>query len=204
MSNGPVKTFIYGQPFGATPAVTAGPIPLLCDSTGILLTGPAGVALGGGTVVNQQSLVQANSDGVNQNDFGLTQVSFSYGFNGASFDRVRIPVIFKTIAATAAGLTPVWTPAAGKSFRLMGYSISVAGTLAATGVQLIQLRDGAATIIQRQNATVTITTPTDDSHMGVDLGQGILSAAPNNVLNINLGTAMASGEVDINVWGTEE
>lgn len=136
-----------------------------------------------------------------------TIIAQEFGFNGTSFDRVRIANIFHTVVATAAGSTAVWTPTAGKRFRLMGYTISVAGTLAATGVQALKLED-AATVIKNHFANV-IETPSasvsgGDTQIGADLGQGQLSAAINNVLNINLGTAMATGGVAVNVWGTEE
>jgi len=136
-----------------------------------------------------------------------TIISQNYGFNGATFDRIRIANIYHTVVATAAGSTPVWTPTAGKRFRLMGYTISVAGTLAATGVQALKLEDGA-TVIKNHFADM-IETPAvgasgGDTQIGADLGQGQLSAAINNVLNINLSTAIVTGGVAVNVWGTEE
>ena len=132
----------------------------------------------------------------------LTVLSNELGFNGSTWDRVRVANIFHSAVATAAGATAVWTPTAGKSFRLMGYTISVSGTLAAAGTQVLQLLDAAA-IIKRHNATVQ-SVITGDTQIGADLGNGQLSAAANNVLNINLGTAMATGSVAVNVWGTEE
>jgi len=135
--------------------------------------------------------------------FNLSALS---AFNGATFDRVRVANVFNSVLATAAGLTAVWTPAAGKSFRLMGYTISVAGTLAATAVELIQLVDNAIAtkVIARHQATVTITTPTGDTQIGAELNNGYLSVAPDNVLRVNLSAAMATGGVAINTWGTEE
>jgi len=133
---------------------------------------------------------------------GLATVSDEYGFNGLTWDRIRVANIFHSAVATAIGATAVWTPAVGKKFRLMGYTISVSGTLAAAGTQVLQLLDAAA-IIKRHNATVQ-SVITGDTQIGADLGNGQLSAAANNVLNINLGTAMATGSVAVNVWGTEE
>jgi hypothetical protein len=130
-----------------------------------------------------------------------------FGWNGASFDRIRIANVFKTVVATEAGATALWTPAAGKSFRLMGYTISVAGTLAATGVQTLQLLDGATAIknhLANVIETTTVSISGGDTQIGADLGQGELSAAANNVLSINLGSAMATGGVAVNAWGTEE
>jgi hypothetical protein len=137
----------------------------------------------------------------------LASDAFGYGWNGASFDRIRVANIFKTVTATASGATNVWTPTAGKKFRLMGYTISCAGTLAATGVQTLQLLDNA-TVIKNHAAnmiqTTTVSISGGDTQIGADLGNGQLSAAANNVLKISLGTAMATGEVAVNAWGTEE
>jgi hypothetical protein len=151
----------------------------------------------------------ANADGLTPNSVGnLLTVAQLFGWDGAAFDRVRVANVFKTVSTAAAGLTAVWTPAAGKKYRLMGYTIDVAGTLAATGTQVLTLRDGAATVIKNHVAnliqTQTASISGGDSHMGADLGQGQLSAAINTTLNINLGTAMASGAVTVNAWGTEE
>lgn len=148
----------------------------------------------------------ANADGLAPTALGnLLSIAQLFGWNGVSYQRVRLSAVFKSVAATVAGNTTVWTPAAGKKFRLMGYTISVAGTLAATGVELIKLTDAAAgTVIAQHNATVTITTPTGDTQIGADLGQGFLSGAINNALTVNLGTAMATGSVIVNAWGTEE
>lgn len=156
----------------------------------------------------QVESASAASDGlVPSADGNVLTIAQLFGWNGASFDRARLATVFHTVVATAAGSTAVWTPTAGKKFRLMGYTISVAGTLAATGVQTLKLEDGA-TVIKNHLANVIETTTANisggDTQIGADLGQGQLSSAINNVLNINLGTAMASGGVAVNVWGTEE
>lgn len=130
-----------------------------------------------------------------------------YAWNGGAYDRVRIANVFHTALVTAAGTTAVWTPTAGTRFRLMGYSIDIAGTAAATGVQAIELLDGA-TVIKNHLAVVlqtfAATTAIQGVTISVDCGQGQLSAAANNVLNIHTSEAMVSGGVAINVWGTEE
>jgi hypothetical protein len=149
-----------------------------------------------------------NVDGDTVNGSGiLITLADMRAFNGTTYDRVRIANVFKTAFVTAVGPTPIWTPAVGKRFRLMGYTIDVAGTAAATGTQRIELLDAAAII--RNHLAAVIQTPTASisggaDHMGADLGQGELSAAANNVLNVTLSFAMATGGVAINVWGTEE
>lgn len=128
------------------------------------------------------------------------------GFNGTSFDRVRVANVFKSVAATAAGNTAVWTPAAGKKFRLMGYSISIAGTVTVALVNLIKLTDApAGTIIAQNNAAVgAAVIAGGDTQIENNLGQGFLSALANNVLTVNLSSAMLTGSVIVNAWGTEE
>src|SRR6185312_5484342 len=42
-------------------------------------------------------------------------------FNGATYDRPRAPLVFKTLSAVViTSGTTIWTPATGKKFRLMG------------------------------------------------------------------------------------
>lgn len=124
-------------------------------------------------------------------------------FNSAGFEDQRNANVFKSVVATAAGDTAVWTPASGKKFRLMGYAVSVCGTLAVLGVEVIQLRD-SATVIARHAAAVGATVLGDTQFGQVYNGNGQLSALVNNVLNVNLGTAMTAGGVYVNAWGTEE
>jgi hypothetical protein len=180
------------------------PVPLTCDASGNLLVSLAGTP---GGVATTAGFVENNTDGQANTSSAFVSAAYLYGYNGATFDRIRIANVYKTVSATAAGNTPVWTPTAGKKFRLMGYTIDVAGTAAATGVQVLQLRDNA-TVIKNHLANLIQTTTASisggDSHMGADLGQGQLSALANNVLNINLGTAMATGAVVVHAWGTEE
>lgn len=145
-----------------------------------------------------------DADGVAAVAAGILNINgFNYVWNGTTWDRVRGAVVYKTVVATALGETTVWDPAGGKKVRLMGYTISVAGTLAATGVQTIQLLNGnAGTVIANHLATVA-DTPTGDSQMGADWGQGQLLTTDAN-LRIKLGTAMTTGGVAINAWGVEE
>lgn len=149
--------------------------------------------------------VTSNADAIPSELGNLAVFSYSAGFNGATFDRVRVANVFKTAFATAAGETAVWTPTGGKKFRLMGYTISVAGTLAATGTNRIQLLDGTGgTVIANHIATLTDTTPTGDTQMGADWGQGFLSGAADRILRVKLASAVSNGGVAVNAWGTEE
>jgi hypothetical protein len=113
-------------------------------------------------------------------------------FNGATYDRPRTPSTFKTIAAvavTAGTPVTVWTPGAGKKFRLMGFmlSLSVAGS--------VLLKDAGTEILRTplMAAGVGLASP--------PMVNGILSAVANNVLQVD---ASASGSVSGFVFGTEE
>ena len=113
-------------------------------------------------------------------------------FTGAGEDRERTPNVFKSIASTSvtAG-SPVagWTPASGKKFRLMGYalSLSVAGS-----------------VVLQDATTEKIRTPLMPAGIGQPspaMGNGILSAAANNSLNLDV---TATGTVSGFLFGTEE
>ena len=112
-------------------------------------------------------------------------------FNGATWDRLRTPAIFKSQDAVGiATEAAIWTPAAGKKFRVMGYALvsSVAGN--------VLLRDNTAGAI-----IAVIPSDAGGNAESVNLGNGILSAAANNVLTA---AGPASSTLSGMVWGTEE
>lgn len=175
-------------------------MPVLADGNGVLYS----KLVAGSAPILPVDAVNLTQDGLTLTT-GIATGSANLGFNGATWDRVRIANVFKSVAATAIGNTTVWTPQSGKRFRLLAWRLSVAGTLAADGTQVIQLRDGGVTILSRSGANVAAALPSGDTQIGADYGgEGILGSAPNSTLVINLGTAMASGAVYIDVWGTEE
>jgi hypothetical protein len=125
------------------------------------------------------------------------------------------PNVFKTAQANAAGDTALWTPTTGKKFRLMRLLVMVPTncTLAARGIETIKLRDATTDLNVTFDVWLGQTAPVEAAgtppypafHSGwIDLGNGILSAAANNVLNVNLGTVLASGNVRVTACGTEE
>lgn len=113
-------------------------------------------------------------------------------FNGSTYDRLRVPIVFKAINGVAIGAeATVWTPGAGKKFRLMGFMLAVD-----TGAGQLTLRDNTAgTIIwtTRVQQNVALITP--------PLGNGILSAAANNVLTA---TSSVANNLTGIAFGTEE
>jgi hypothetical protein len=117
-----------------------------------------------------------------------------YGWAGTTPGTVmqRIPYVVKNIAAqavTAGTPVTIWTPAAGRKFRFMGgaLSLTVAGS-----------------VIIKDAATEILRTPLLLAGTGIPLppmGNGILSAAANNVCAVDVS---ASGSVSGFVFGTEE
>lgn len=108
-----------------------------------------------------------------------------------AWDRERTPTTFKPLDIVAINpAAPIWTPAAGKKFRLMGYHIS--GSVAGN----IVLKDGAG-------GTIIAVIPAAAGGGGtyVSLGNGILSAAADNILEA-LGPALDT--ISGTVFGTEE
>lgn len=129
----------------------------------------------------------------------------------------RTPNIFKTanIAATSTTTSsnPIWTPTSGKKFRLMKFQITAQGLSAtATAAVTVTLVD-LATLITIGSydvdvpAVANVVSGINQISGGwIDLGNGYLSLAANNVLNFGI-SAAGSGTVGtyrINVCGTEE
>lgn len=131
-------------------------------------------------------------------------------YNGATWDRLRTPTTFKTVAATGAGNTAVWTPTLGKKFRVMYYTIEVPEntTIAGAGGFIAKLQDATTDIGPRHEfflPAAGLSSIVGGYLIGpIVLGNGFLSAAANNALNINLGAAITGSEVRCNAWGTEE
>jgi hypothetical protein len=116
-------------------------------------------------------------------------------YNGATWDRLRAPNVFKTVSDTAitAG-TPlaIWTPTTGKKFRMLGFTFSstIAGNLI--------FKDATTEFFRAaKNATNGISTLGSPSNTGF----GYLSTTANNVLNLDVS---ATTNVSGTVWGCEE
>ncbi len=117
--------------------------------------------------------------------------------------------VFRNAVASASGNTALWTPATGKKFRLMRYCISMSGQaiLAVGGLLTVKLTDGATDIAQNWRFFVPALSVGAIGGVfspWVDLGNGILSGAANNVLNINLSAALTGGVINVICAGREE
>jgi hypothetical protein len=117
-------------------------------------------------------------------------------FNGQSYSRPRTVGIFKSLnTVSVAAETTLWTPSAGRKFRLMGFCLTALG--AAGNVTLKDNTGGAALPITLPfgaiGASLTVMPPA--------LGNGILSATAGNVLTA---TGAASQTLSGFLVGTEE
>lgn len=136
-----------------------------------------------------------NTDGNVATAQTMITSAYNQGFNGSTFDRVRVGKVYKYIEylnLANATATTVWTPAAGKKFRLMGVMIGLGATNG-----LVHLRDGAggsAFFTARDAAAASIQ---------FSFGNGYLSSTANNVLEIYNATG-STINAWVTAWGTEE
>jgi hypothetical protein len=124
---------------------------------------------------------------------GFNVVTRNYMYNGATWDRWRNPIVFKSLSAVViTSETTIWTPTAGKKFRFMGGLITQG---VATGA--VTLKDNTA------GSTILILPPhTIAQAVAFSLGgNGILSAAANNVLTA---TGASTETLTGFIYGTEE
>jgi hypothetical protein len=128
-----------------------------------------------------------------------------------TWPRLRTPTTFKTVGTAANGNTALWTPAAGKKFRLLRYMLTITdnATQAAPGTVTVSLFDGAAGATGQVHdvfvpAVGLVNTGSLYSSGWIDLGNGVLSGVANNTLNVNLSAALTAGNVRVMVAGTEE
>lgn len=135
-----------------------------------------------------------NTDGNVATAQTMITSAYNQGFNGSTFDRIRVGKTYKYIEYLNLAdntATTVWTPASGKKFRLMAVQIS------SSAASLLHLRDGAGGTIFHTQRTAGI----DSKYF--EFGNGYLSATANNVLEI-LNKSTATINVWVTAWGTEE
>jgi hypothetical protein len=156
-------------------------------------------------------------NGGNKNPLAVGNWVYGGAFSGAAdaarqgWSKMRTPTVFRTLSATASGNTTIWTPGTGNKFRLLKLFIQVTdnASLTSGGILVIDIQDATTST----NITFSVFVPTtavttvigDGAEIQLDLGQfGILSAAANNTLNVNLSVALITGACRIIAMGTEE
>lgn len=160
---------------------------ILCDASGNLLTVAGGQLQ---TVPDDGASQNVIASDANGNYLGVVL----FQFNGASNERPRLGnkiINIAAVAVTAGTPASLWTPTSGKKFRLLGYCVS----LSVAGSVIFDDNVVGAEILR---------TPLLAAGTGIasgPMGNGILSAAANNILKINV---TATGSVSGHVFGTEE
>lgn len=106
---------------------------------------------------------------------------------------VRTPIVFKNLSAVViTSETTIWTPAAGKKFRLMGFVLTQG---VVTGAITLKDNTAGTTILVIPQHTL------GDVQQSPPMGNGILSAAAGNVLTA---TGASTETITGYVFGTEE
>ena len=113
-------------------------------------------------------------------------------------------LIFHSGGITALGATTIWTPTTGKRARVRGFSVIVDPATTTVAGSLISLLDGGAAVDDFLFIGVGPQTQTPLRWQAPLPGNGLRSAAVNNVIAVNLSAALTAGGIYINVWGTEE
>lgn len=184
-------------------STTTGGIRLSPGSTARFVTGPSDYIWAVSSAASQNirllyplsdAIVELYAQGVAGSAGGQGQAN-QYLYNPASglYEQARTPTIVKLLAGVAVGSeATIWTPAAGKKFRLMGFQLAQ-GT--ATGAVILKDNTAGTSIYEIPQATVGVPISSPP------LGNGILSAAANNVLTA---TGVATETLTGVVYGTEE
>lgn len=123
----------------------------------------------------------------------LPILGYNYLWQGTGWDRQRTPFVFKSLnAVLITAESTIWTPAAGKKFRLMGYCLAQG---VVTGAILLKDNTAGTTIMIIPQQTIGV------AFCSNPMGNGILSATINNVLTA---TGAATETITGYVFGTEE
>jgi hypothetical protein len=142
---------------------------------------------------------------------GLVVQNLGHYYNPVTttWEPVKTPSVYKNVWATAAGSTAIWTSGVGKKWRLMGIVLTMAAaSTTAAGPMVIKIYDVAADIgigITLSVAAMALTVTAPMVILTIpEMKNGILAAATNTALNINLSNAFTTGGISVQVWGTEE
>lgn len=119
--------------------------------------------------------------------------NYTMVFNGQTVQAQRVPGKYVTVnSVVVTGETTIWTPAAGKRFRVLGYNLTGG---AAAGNVLLKDNTAGTTILIVPFGTIGQNIPQ------AFLGNGILSTAANNVLTA---TGASTQTISGYVYGCEE
>ncbi len=154
------------------------------------------VLLGEGATAGIQA-IQTTNDALGTDRLILLVGNIPYLFDGADYKLERGVTTLKTVNVAALATntaSAIWTPAAGKKFRLRGVNISSEDMLAG---ELVEILDGATVILNFRTGIA------GQDHNLVMEANGYISGAINNVLNVRHQGA-AGRDIAVNAWGNEE
>lgn len=131
--------------------------------------------------------------------------------SNSAFEALSYTDVFKTVNGqiTTNGTLTIWTPESGKKFRVKAVYVDavVDVILAASGTAgvYLQVFDDTTAILDVAAFTATAAAGTAKSRM-IDLRQGYVSAAADNLLKIGFSASITTGKVDLSViaMGTEQ
>jgi|SRR5579872_611899 len=164
------------------------------------------------TSVQTPTLEPVNTQGETSPGTGFRD-SIARFFNNLTglLEYQRTANVYKSATAAASGDNAIWTPSASTlKFRLMGGIITIPNIVNRTGGASTKMtfRDGTTDLnlaFYPLIPTTSVATVAGCTTIPFTLpGNGILSAAANNVLNLNLAAAISTGAIGVTVWGTEE
>lgn len=117
-------------------------------------------------------------------------------------------VIVNSAAITTSAASAVWTPASGKTLRLLGYRVHITPNRAATteGTKSYTMTCAGTTLVtsyfHAPAASATATTPFETGW--IDFEPGLKAAASSSALNVTLSTTLINGVFTIITKGVEE
>lgn len=197
---------------GIASGTTAGVLELLAVPPPTIMTAIASLnstALSSGGLTIQAASTPADTLNPGSGS-SLFVIGMGSAYNGTNWDRLRTPTTFKSVAATGSGNTTLWIPTSAKKFRLMRLLVVVTADAATSGGADIDVtfQDSSTDLGFKTSVFVPSAAGTTFgagfSTGWVDLGNGKLSAAANNVLSVNLSATLSSGKCTAFVAGTEE
>lgn len=126
----------------------------------------------------------------------------------------RTPTTFKAVnlGVAPSGTVTIWTPAAGKRFRVLGFDMTITpdATLAAAGVVSFIIQDSVGAFLYRSQVWLPNAAAPLVGSNNIKIGpwypggNGALGSSPGTTVQIVIGTALTAGTVCANVWGCEE
>ena len=119
------------------------------------------------------------------------------------------PNVIRSVKASNAGNTAIWSPSSGKRFVLLAYTISATSNIAAAvaGILDVALIDGASNTQLGDSLFIPGTAGSNflntTSEGLILLGSGYTSGVVGNVLSVNLSFALTSGVIHVLALGRE-